>query len=279
MRFKRSCLSGLLTVSVFGFGFAAAQADDPKPTNINVNPADVSLETSRDRQSVIVQAVYPNGITRDVTAQAKLTLANASLIKLEKNVLHPAADGKTELKVEYGGHTVTIPIEVTEAKVDRPISFKLDVMPVFMKAGCNTGSCHGAASGKDGFRLSLFGYDPDGDYYRITRELPGRRINLALLEHSLMLEKTSGRVAHTGGKRFSEDSELYQTLLRWHEAGAPADKGAVPKIVSVELYPKEAVLDGENTTQQLSVRAQYEDGTNRDVTSLAFFLSSNGNSA
>ena len=67
-----------------------------------------------------------------------------------------------------------------DAKVDRPISFKLDVMPVFMRAGCNIGSCHGAARGKDGFRLSLFGFDPDGDHFRLTRELTGRRINLAM---------------------------------------------------------------------------------------------------
>ena len=279
MRFERSCFCSLLAIAILGFNVAAAESEKAKPTKINVNPADVSLKTARDRQSVIVQAVYPNGITRDVTAQAKLTLTNGSLIRLEKNVLYPAADGKTELKVEFGGHTVTVPVEVAEAKAERPISFKLDVMPVFMKAGCNTGSCHGAASGKDGFRLSLFGYDPDGDHYRITRELPGRRINLAVPERSLMLEKTGGRVPHTGGKRFSEDSELYQTLLRWHKAGAPADKGAVPKVVSVELYPKESVLDGENVTQQLSVRAQYEDGTSRDITSLAYFLSGNGNSA
>ncbi len=75
-------------------------------------------------------------------------------------------------------------------------------MPVFMRAGCNTGSCHGAARGKDGFRISLFGFDPEGDYNRLTREMVGRRINLAVPADSTLLEKSIGAVQHTGGKRF-----------------------------------------------------------------------------
>src|SRR6202007_3033858 len=95
------------------------------------------------------------------------------------NEVFPVADGTTEMKVEFGGRSVTVPVKIKDAKVDRPISFKLDVMPVFMKAGCNVGSCHGAARGKDGFRLSLFGFDPAGDYYRLTHEISGRRLNLS----------------------------------------------------------------------------------------------------
>ena len=131
----------------------------------------------------------------------------------------------------------------------------------------------------DGFRLSLFGFDPDGDYDRLTREMPGRRINLAIPEHSLMIEKITGAVPHTGGKRFDIDSEYSDVLLRWLRAGVPKDKGEVPKVVAVEIYPKGAVLDGEGATQQINVRAKYSDGTDRDVTSLAFFLSNNDNSA
>src|SRR5256885_12297064 len=81
------------------------------------------------------------------------------------------------------------------------VSFQRDVMPVFMRAGCNAGSCHGAARGKDGFRLSLFGFDPAGDYYRLTREISGRRVNLALPHESLLIQKATGQVPHTGGER------------------------------------------------------------------------------
>lgn len=256
-----------------------AQSAPAAPAQLNVYPADAKLTTSRDRQSFIVQAVLPNGLTQDVTAEATFNLADPSLAKFENATLYPLVDGATQLHVEFAGLKVDVPVEVQQAATDRPISFKLDIMPVFMKAGCNTGSCHGAARGKDGFRLSLFGFDPDGDYHRLTREIATRRINLALPHASLLLEKSVGRVPHTGGKRFDEDSELYHTMLRWLEVGAPNDQGEVPQVVSVELYPEGAVLDGEGATQQLTVRANYSDGTNRDVTSLAYFMSANDNSA
>ena len=280
-RLIKGCTVGLMfsVLSAAMLSPVAARADEPKPVAIHVYPADVKLNTNRDRQSFIVQAQFADGLTRDVTAEAKITLANAALVRMEKNVLYPAADGTSELTVQYQGLKQTIPIEVKDAGKDRPISFKLDLMPVFMKAGCNTGSCHGAARGKDGFRLSLFGFDPNGDHYRLTREVSGRRINLALPHESLMMQKTSGEVPHTGGKRFSRGNELYDTLIRWLEAGAPADKGEVPKIVSVDLYPKGAVLDGDKARQRLTVRARYSDGTDRDVTSLAFFMTSNDTSA
>ncbi|MEO8497170.1 MAG: DUF1549 domain-containing protein, partial [Planctomycetota bacterium] len=237
------------------------------------------LTTIRDRQALIVQAEYADGITRDVTAEAKFTLANPALATVAANVLRPTADGASQLTVEYGGHMVMVPVEVQNAVADPPISFKLDEMPVFMKTGCNTGSCHGAARGKDGFRLSLFGFDPDGDYDRLTREISGRRINLAIPERSLLVEKSIGAVPNTGGKRFDMDSEYNEAMLRWLRARAPKDQGELPTVVSVEVYPKGAVLDGEGATQQINVRAKYSDGTDRDVTSLAYFSSNNENSA
>ena len=133
-------------------------------------------------------------------------------------------------------------------------------MPVFMKAGCNTGSCHGAARGKDGFRLSLFGFDPDGDHFRLTREMVGRRVNLAVPDDSTLLEKSIGAVQHTGGKRM-EKGDDDTTLKTWIEAGVPNDDVAkLPKVVSVELYPRQAVLDGEKATQQMTVRASTPTG-------------------
>jgi hypothetical protein len=249
------------------------------PAGLAVYPGEVRLETKRDRQSVVVQATYPDGLTRDVTAEAKLSLDGALVAKLEKNVLLPAADGSARLKVEFGGRTAELPVEVKDSAAERPISFRLDVMPVFMKAGCNSGSCHGAAKGKDGFRLSLFGFDPEGDYFRLTREMTGRRLNLALPCESLMLEKPTGAVPHTGGTRFTPESELYRTLLSWLEAGAPNDPPEVAKLVGIEVLPRGAVLDGPGATQQLVVRAKYSDGTDRDVTSLTFFLSNNDVSA
>jgi hypothetical protein len=276
MTLPRVLTATVLCVSALG---GVARADAPPLSNVEVFPQDINLYTSRGRQSYVVRATYADGITRDVTAEAKATFANPALVKREKNVVYPVADGATELRVEFGGRSITVPVKVKDAKTDRPISFKLDVMPVFMKAGCNQGSCHGAARGKDGFRLSLFGFDPDGDHYRLTREIPGRRINLASVHDSLLLDKATGRVPHTGGSRFKEDSELYQSLVRWLEAGVPQDPAAIPTPVSLELLPKNAVLDGKGATQQMVVRAKYSDGTDRDVTSLALFLTNNETSA
>ncbi len=268
-------LSALLSLNF------SAQADDavPVPVSISVAPTDIHLSALRDRQSVIVQAVMPNGLTFDVTDKATMTVASEAQIRKEGATFYPVADGETKLTVAYGGHSVEIPVVVQSSQVDPPISFRQDVMPVWMKSSCNNGSCHGAARGKDGFRLSLFGFDSEGDHYRLTREIPGRRINLALPAESLLMEKSAGVVPHTGGKRFEVGSEHYNTVLRWLQSGAPNDAGAVPSVVSVELYPKDAVMDGEGETQRLTVRAKYSDGTDRDVTNLAFFSSNNESSA
>src|SRR3954470_8604093 len=246
---------------------------------IAVYPPDINLETARDRQSFVVQLTQPDGITRDVTAQAQVSFANPALVKLDKFYVSPVADGATEMTVTFNGQTVKIPVKVAKAKDERPISFKQDVMPVFMRAGCNVGGCHGAARGKDGFRLSLFGFDPDGDHYRLTREFNGRRINLALPAESTLIEKATGKVPHTGGAKIKEGDEYHQALIRWLEADAPLDPPTVALPVSMEVFPPSAVLDGKGEKQRIVVRAKYSDGTDRDVTSLALFLSNNDNAA
>ncbi|MEI9898378.1 MAG: hypothetical protein WDN28_32100 [Chthoniobacter sp.] len=120
----------------------------------------MNLKFARDKQSLVVRTTEANGVNRDVTAAATFTLADPSKAKIEKGVVYPLADGQTTLKVEYQGQSMEVPVKVEEAKTEQPVSFRLDVMPVFMKAECNR--CHGAARGQDGFRLSLWGFDPRG---------------------------------------------------------------------------------------------------------------------
>jgi hypothetical protein len=279
----RTCLLTLGLTLVGALGPLAATltsaADPPAIVKVEVFPPDVHLNTLRDRQSLVVQATRGDDVTLDVTSAATWTVANPALARLDGHTLYPVADGATELVVEHAGQTVKVPITVVAAGEERPISFKLDVMPVFMRSGCNTGSCHGAARGKDGFMLSLFGYDPDGDHHRLTHEISTRRINLAVPEESLLFEKSVGAVPHTGGKRFEPTSEYAETLRRWLEAGSPSDPGPVPAVVEVELFPRTIVLEGTGATQQMIARAKYADGTDRDVTNLAVFLSNNDNSA
>ena len=155
------------------------------------------------------------------------------------------------------------------------VSFKNDVMPLFLRGGCNSGSCHGAARGKDGFKLSLFGYDPDGDYYRLLEEYVGRRVNLAVPEKSLILEKISGAVPHSGGKIFPTDSRYYETLRDWIAAGAPLDSDTAPEPVRLELTPDKIVFDKPGEAKQARVFAHYSDGNKRDVSHLSLYMTNN----
>lgn len=260
--------------SVFGSGLLA-MFDRADVTEVHVFPSEVHLGAKQDRQSVVVQAVYSDGATRDVTAGASFSLGNKALARLQSETLYPIDNGKTELQVKFSGKVLKVPVIVDRAKVEEPISFRLDVIPALTKSGCNSGACHGSSRGKDGFRLSLFGYDPDGDHHRITREQVGRRVNLALPEESLLIEKGLGAVPHTGGERFRKGDEIYNTLLRWLQAGAPKDETNVAKVVSLDIMPKQAVLEGQGSAQKFTVRAKYSDGSDRDVTSLAVFISNN----
>ncbi len=158
---------------------------------------------------------------------------------------------------------------------ERVPSFRNDVMPLFMRGGCNSGSCHGAARGKDGFKLSLFGYDPDGDYYRLLEEYVGRRVNLAAPKKSLLLEKASGSVPHSGGRIFPPESDYYRTILTWIAAGAPLDGDEAPQPVRLELTPEKIVFDSAGASRQGKVIAHYSDGTSRDVSQLALYMSNN----
>lgn len=252
-------------------------------TQLKVFPSVISLRGKDDRQTLAVQLVNDQGITRDVSGGIVVKAADPSIVEVvgetggqtSGHTIVPKADGQTKLIVELGQHTAEVAVKVQNATVSRDVSFRLDVMPIFMRSGCNTGSCHGAARGKDGFMLSLFGYDPAGDYYRLTRQLVGRRVDLAVPEKSLILEKATGNVSHTGGQLFTSESDEYRTLLRWIEAGTPDDNGDTPEPVGLELLPSKTVFAGKDQTQKTVVTARYSDGSVRDVTKLALFMTNN----
>ncbi|MEN8737025.1 MAG: PSD1 and planctomycete cytochrome C domain-containing protein [Akkermansiaceae bacterium] len=251
---------------------------DPDLASIAVYPTSVSLETKRDSHRMIVLATSKDATTRDITASSEFTLADPSLAKLEGSRLFPIKDGSTKVTVSFRGKTIEVPLNVKQATTDRRISFEQDVVPVLTAAGCNTGSCHGAARGQDGFMLSLFGYDPKGDHYRITREQNGRRINLALPEDSLLLTKSIGTVPHTGGKLFEKNHPFYHTLLEWIEHGAEADPADIALPTKIEVEPKQFLLESADKKIPLTVKATYSDGTDRDVTSLSAYTTSNDSS-
>ena len=159
------------------------------------------------------------------------------------------------------------------------LSFREDVMPVFFRANCNSGGCHGAAAGKDGFRLSLFGYDAAGDYFRLTQQMLGRRVNVAAPDESLLLLKATGAVPHTGGTLFSKDSEHYRVVREWIRQGAVDDLETVAEVTGIRVEPERMVFEGGGQNRPLKVIASYSDGRTRDMTALSLFLSNNKTTA
>jgi hypothetical protein len=256
--------------------YAALQNKLSQLERIEILPERYRLETKLDHHQVVVMATFKDATTQDVTAFSGLKVADSKLVSLEGDVIRPLGDaGETELTASVGGKSAKARVELVNGHKDREISFRLDVMPVFMRGTCNSGGCHGAARGKDGFRLSLFGMDPAGDFLRLTREMPGRRINLAIPQESTVVEKATGAVPHSGNQCFDDKSQYYATLVGWITAGAPDDKPDCAKVTGIEVFPKQVVLEGADARQQMTVRATYSDGTDRDVTSLALFMSNN----
>ncbi len=151
-------------------------------------------------------------------------------------------------------------------------SFRNDVMPIFSKAGCNSGGCHGALAGKGGFRLSLFGYDPEADHLAIVKESRGRRVEPADPAASLLLTKPTTALPHKGGRRLDVHSDDWKTIAAWISGGCPPPRADEATVERVSVSPPETVLQPGGSAQ-LTVTAHYSDGTERDVTRWARFTS------
>ena len=254
-------------------------AEPTKWQSLAIYPPAIKLSAKSDSQNVIAVATRSDGITEDVTEQAVWKISNPEMAQMESMLLMPKADGRSQIIAQWQGLSANADLQITNSQLVRTVSFERDVMPILTKVGCNTGSCHGAARGKDGFRLSLFGYDPAGDYQRITREIGIRRINLAVPDQSLILLKATGSVQHTGGKRIDPGSKHHETLLAWLHAGAPIDASKPSSVVALDVYPKQAVIEGEDGKQKLVSVAIYADGSQRDVWDLASFTTNNERTA
>jgi Protein of unknown function (DUF1549)/Protein of unknown function (DUF1553) len=149
---------------------------------------------------------------------------------------------------------------------DTHVTFLRDVAPILNKVGCTAGTCHGAAKGKNGFKLSLRGYDPRFDYEALLYDLSGRRFNRADPGRSLMLLKPTQEVAHGGGQRFPKDSDYYQTIYAWISQGVPFGDPAKDAVRAIQVEPKEVFMPQPGQAANLKVVARYLDGATRDVT-------------
>ncbi len=157
---------------------------------------------------------------------------------------------------------------------DSSVDFIRDVNPVLSKLGCNAGTCHGSAKGKNGFKLSLRGYDAIFDIRALTDDLASRRVNVASPDDSLMLLKASGGAPHEGGQLIKPDGDYYKLIRQWIADGAQL-KLDVPRVTSITVSPLNPVIDQIGGSQQMQVMATYSDGKTRDVTAEAFVVSGN----
>ncbi len=267
-------VGGVRTGAVRGDSAAEQEGTAHGLAAVAIYPPRINLDDQRDVQRIAVLGTYQGGEMRDLTPVAALTLGDPGVGQYKDGRLYPARDGATELLAAVGGVSAVAPVVVKNAGGPRPISFRNDVMPVFMEAGCNNGACHGSAQGQQGFRLSLFGFEPEKDYVSLTRDLGGRRIDWAGPQRSLMLRKPLEQVSHGGGQRITIDGELHRTLSEWIAARTPDDRPDAAALVGIEVMPTAAVLRGRDRRLPLLVTARYSDGADRDVTSLALFDSS-----
>ncbi len=155
-------------------------------------------------------------------------------------------------------------------------SFRNDVIPVLTKSSCNSGPCHGASAGKNGFKLSLRGHDPEADHRVLTREALGRRIARMAPAHSLVLLKPTATIPHGGGKRFDVGSREYGIISDWIAAGAPGPAAGDSRILSIEVLPARNLKETAGESFPLKVLATYSDGTRKDVTRWAKYETTDG---
>jgi hypothetical protein len=149
------------------------------------------------------------------------------------------------------------------------VTYLKDIAPILNKTGCTSGPCHGGAKGKNGFKLSLRGYDPNFDYEALLYDLSGRRFNRAEPGKSLMLAKPTQQVAHGGGLRFEANSAYYRTIYQWIAQGVPFGDDVRDKVTALTIEPREVFMSQPGDSQAVKVMATYGDGSTRDVTNEA----------
>ena len=255
-----------------GFAFAAvallAFAPDVSAA-IACSVAKVELPDAFAGQQLLVS----DG-NKDITREATYASTNPAVAKVDaKGYVSPTGDGSATIQITRGADKLEVPVTVRGfGTTGRSVDFRTEVMPLLSKHGCNAGGCHGKASGQNGFKLSLFGFDTQFDYEAIAKEARGRRLFAANPDASLFLMKGAGKVPHGGGKRLPPESSDYLVVRRWIAAGAPASAPDTPKVTKLRVSPADAVLRP-GQLQQLAVVAEYSDGTTRDVTRQAEYFS------
>ena len=283
-RLTRFWLASIAILSMWVSTTTAADSQ-PKPTGlgdpgtlqkVEIGPAigenSVTIRGRDARQQLFVTGVYSSGQMHDLTHSVTFTTQPEGVVAVdETGLVTPLKDGQATVTAKTeNGPAGQLALTVTGVANQHPINFKNQITPIFTKLGCNSGGCHGKASGQNGFKLSLLGFYPEDDYEFLVKEARGRRIFPGSPGESLLLQKAIGRMPHGGGKRMDVDSYEYRMVYRWIEQGMPYGKPNDPYVTKIACLPEGRVMD-RGADQQITVMATYSDGSTEDVTQMALF--------
>jgi hypothetical protein len=241
----------------------------PKPAEVvslTSRPTNIVLKGMDDAQQLVISAALAGERQQDLSGDVKYEVADPKVARVSTSGrVMPLANGSTEITANFGDKVVKVAVRAESCDVNLPIHFGNQIVPIFTKLGCNSGGCHGKASGQNGFKLSLLGFEPEVDYNALVKEARGRRVFPASPDNSLLLLKATGIAAHGGGKRLEANSDEYKLIRRWIASGLPVGAADAPTVAKITVSPEQRVLP-RNNKQQFAVYAQYTDGTIEDVT-------------
>src|SRR5947209_6278210 len=290
MKGRLICRSVLITFAIFVCFLGRLNAGDvykkdvpqgepaplPSPAQIqslNAYPEKINLKGSDDAQQLVLTATLAEGRMQDLSQDVKFDVADPKIVRVtDTGRVIPLTNGRTEITASYGPKTVKVPVSAEAIDQNLPINFANQIVPVLTKLGCNGGGCHGKASGQNGFKLSLLGFEPEVDFAALVEEARGRRLFPAAPDHSLVLLKATGQIAHGGGKRMEMDSDEYKLIRRWIAAGMPHGSRTDPVVTRISVFPEHRILTRQSR-QQFTVLAHYSDGSVEDVTRRAQYES------
>ncbi len=278
--FSQSMMVAFLLVASLGVlraeGEPAGLPEGARVTALSLFPGDAVLDGRYAYRQALITADVEGLGRLDVTRLVKVS-GSLELVKVTAGgKLSGLKDGAGKLVFSLGGQNAEMTIKVNGLGGDDAggkVSYVQDVMPVLSRLGCNSGVCHGSKDGKNGFKLSLRGYDPLFDHIALTDDLEGRRFNRAAPDKSLFLMKITGVSPHVGGVRTTADSNYYSIFKSWVGGGVAMDLDS-PRVASIEVYPKEVTLGLPGMQQQMVALATFSDGAVRDVTHESFLSSS-----
>uniref|UniRef100_Q020D5 BIG2 domain-containing protein n=1 Tax=Solibacter usitatus (strain Ellin6076) TaxID=234267 RepID=Q020D5_SOLUE len=258
--------------ALFLFALTAAHGAEPKLklNYLQAAPGDFVLSGKWASQRIVVTGKASDGTLHDLTGQARFQSSNAKIATVNPGgLVTSVADGEANIEIKAAGKKQKLHVTVKDSRVQRA-AFLTEVWPLLGKLGCSTAACHGAARGKGGLRLSLFGGDPGADFEALTKAAGGRRINRADPPDSLLYLKATGRLDHPGTLPAPRESGI---LLAWLKAGAPWAAGDNAHITALNLYPDDRVFR-KGDAQHLLVTAVFSDGQVRDVSNDAAYHAS-----